>query len=282
MPEALLEILAAVFGLLIGSFLNVCIYRWPRDLSVVRPRSKCPECERTIAWYDNVPVLSFLLLRRRCRGCGAAIPWRYLEVEILTALAFAFFAYRYGFSAAAAKYCVFSAILIGLAFADLETRILPDELTLGGTLMGFAFAWFVPVPDTTFHLIASIFGFQPGARTASLGEAVAGAVLCAGLLWLAGWIFEKVRHKEGLGFGDVKMLAMVGAFLGLEGAFTTIILGSALGAVIGLAWIRLADEDAGSFQLPFATFLAVAAMIMAMEGYRLIAWYGETWSGRGF
>jgi leader peptidase (prepilin peptidase)/N-methyltransferase len=265
--------LGGVFGLLIGSFLNVCIYRWPRDLSVVRPRSACPACNAQIAWYDNVPLLGYVLLRARCRNCGAAIHWRYPVVEILTALSFGFFVYSYGPDLAGAKYCFFAAILIGLAFSDLEMRILPDELTVGGTAAGLIFAMFVPVPDSTFHSLAPLLGFQPGMRIASLGEALLGAFACSGLLWLVGWLFEKLRHKQGLGFGDVKMLAMVGAFLGLQGAILTIVVGSMVGAISGLLYIRLTSRDAASYQLPFGTFLAAAALLVAAEGPHLNAWY---------
>src|SRR5205823_3651609 len=147
-----------LFGLLIGSFLNVIIYRWPRDLSVVRPRSACIECEKPIAWYDNVPVLSYLILRAHCRHCGARIHWRYPLVELLTAVCFAYFVHRAGVSVEAAKYCVFAAILIALVFCDLDMLILPDELTIGGFFTGLVFAFFTPVPDTSFHLVAGLLG----------------------------------------------------------------------------------------------------------------------------
>ncbi|HWE48471.1 MAG TPA: prepilin peptidase [Bryobacteraceae bacterium] len=262
------ELLAGLFGLLIGSFLNVCIHRWPRDLSVVQPRSACPECHAQIAAYDNIPVLSYLLLRGRCRKCGAKISWRYPLVEIATGLAFAFFVFSYGLNIATAKYCVLASLLIGLAFSDLETRILPDELTVGGALAGLVFAWFVPVPDPLFQ-----FAMSP--RWASFIEALIGAFACSGLLWLVGWLFEKLRHKEGLGFGDVKMLAMIGAFLGLQGAILTIVIGSMLGAISGLLYIRITGKDASNYQLPFGTFLAASAFVIAAEGPLLIGWYGD-------
>jgi leader peptidase (prepilin peptidase)/N-methyltransferase len=249
-PFVFWPIVAGLFGLLIGSFLNVCIYRWPRDLSVVKPRSSCPSCSRMIAWYDNVPILSFLLLRGRCRNCANRIGWRYPTVELLTALCFAWFAARYGFSIQTAKFCVFSCLLIGLIFSDLETLILPDEFTLGGLVIGLAFAPFTAVPQPLFP--------RP------FVEAAVGAALPAGTLWLLGWIFEKVRHKEGLGFGDVKMIAMVGAFLGVQGVLLTVILGSVAGSIIGLAYIKVTKQDASTFQLPFATFLGAAALIAAV------------------
>ncbi len=133
-------VLAALFGLLVGSFLNVCIYRWPRDLSVVQPRSHCPGCEKPIAWYDNIPLLSFVLLRGRCRGCGSAISLRYPIVELMTGCLWGWFVYKYGATPEAARWCVFCAMLITLGFADAETRILPDEFTLGGIGAGMVLA----------------------------------------------------------------------------------------------------------------------------------------------
>src|ERR1700722_18401181 len=155
MPEAVfLQTTAFLAGLLIGSFLNVCIYRMPRDISVGRPRSHCPHCWRTIAWYDNIPVLSFLLLRARCRHCLAAIPVRYALVELSTGLAFLLSAHALGPSLLAAKYAVFSAIVIALIVTDLLDRILPDELTLGGALIGLAFAPFI---NTEPGILALLF-----------------------------------------------------------------------------------------------------------------------------
>jgi len=268
-------VLAAIFGLLIGSFLNVCIYRWPLDRSVVRPRSMCPQCEKQIAWYDNIPVLSFLLLRARCRHCRAAISWRYPAVELITAAAFAYFVHEGGLSLMALKYCTFAAIMIALVFTDLETLLLPDELTVGGTVIGLIFAVFVPVPDSMFRAFASMFGYHIGPRVAMIGEGLFGAIVPAGVLWIGGWAFEKLRHKEGLGFGDVKMLAMVGAFLGIRGALLTIILGSIVGSVIGLAYIKLSGKDASTYPLPFGSFLGAAAVFAAIQGQSLIGWYAQ-------
>jgi leader peptidase (prepilin peptidase)/N-methyltransferase len=257
-------ILAGLFGLLIGSFLNVCIHRWPRDLSVVRPRSACPECEQPIAWYDNIPLVSYLLLRGRCRQCGIAISWRYPVVELLTAIGFAYFVHHGGVSVQSIKYCILAAVLIGLIFSDLETLLLPDELTIGGLFIGLVFALFVPVPDSMFQLVASLSGFDPRGRGGMFAEALAGAIIPAGAIWLGGWLFEKLRHKEGLGFGDVKMLAMVGAFLGIRGALFTVIIGSIAGSIIGLAYIKITGKDAGSYPLPFGSFLGAGALVAAV------------------
>jgi leader peptidase (prepilin peptidase)/N-methyltransferase len=271
------EFLAGLFGLLIGSFLNVCIYRWPRDLSVVKPRSHCPLCEEGIAWFDNIPVLSFALLRGKCRHCSEKISWRYPAVEVITAGLFAYVVWSVGFNVSALRDCVLCAMLVTLAFADAETHILPDEFTLGGWAVGMVFAAIVPVPDSIFRVIAALSGWQHLSwRQNSIGEAVLGAVLPAGTLWLGGWLFEKFRHKEGLGFGDVKMMAMVGAFLGLRGTLLTLMAGSVFGSVIGIIYIKATKQDMGTYELPFGTFLAAAAIGVALAGGPLINWYSGT------
>ena len=257
-------LLAFVFGLLIGSFLNVCIYRWPRDLSVVRPRSHCPECQKTIAWYDNVPLVSFLLLGGKCRHCGARIPFRYPLVELLTALLFFAFVRMYGLTPVAAKMCVFSAILVGLIFADIEERILPDELTLGGTAIGVLFSIFVSMPPLVAVFVTVVTRVDVGPRALSITEAVVGAALPTFLLWAVGWLYLKIRHKEGLGLGDVKLIAMVGSFLGFGGALYTLLLGSIAGSAIGYAYIRFTGKDPGTYELPFGTFLGAAALLVAL------------------
>jgi leader peptidase (prepilin peptidase)/N-methyltransferase len=265
--------LAFLFGLLIGSFLNVCIYRWPLDLSVVAPRSQCPQCEAPIAWYDNVPVLSYLLLRGRCRACGKGISYRYPLVELLTAGFFAWIVWQLGLTVGAAKFCILVAMLIALMFTDLEERILPDEFTLGGLLAGLAFSPFIPVPDTTAQVVLWLMGIHLPDRAMSAAESLFGAVLPAGTLWVGGWLFEKFRHKEGLGLGDVKMMAMVGAFLGVRGALLTLIAGSLAGSIIGMIYIKATKQDMGSYQLPFGTFLAAAGIFAAMAGPKVIQWY---------
>ncbi len=263
-PEVAL--LSLLFGLLIGSFLNVCIHRWPRGRSVVRPRSHCVRCRKTIAWYDNIPILSFVLLRGRCRYCGKRISLRYPLVELLTGLVFFYFVSRLGPNLAAVKMCVLGAILIALVFSDLEKRILPDELTLGGALAGIAFAAFVPLQDGTSLGLFWMLGLQLTGRMLWLGEAAAGALLPAVFLWGGGWIYLKVRHREGLGLGDVKLMVMVGAFLGLQLTLTTLLVGSLAGSVISVLFIWIARKDAATYQLPFGTFLALAALGIAMAG----------------
>lgn len=271
MPPA---VLALIIGLLIGSFLNVCIYRLPRDLSVMFPRrSFCPECEHQIAWYDNIPVLSYFLLGARCRHCRKPIPVRYPVVEAMAGLLFFTIVAALGPTAAAAKLCLLVALLIGLTFSDLEERILPDEMTIGGTVAGLVLAWLVPLQAGIARAILAAQGIYLDARWTSVAEGVLGAALPAGFLWLGGLLFEKIRHKEGLGLGDIKMLAMIGAFLGTQATLLTLILGSVAGSVIGLIYIRATGKDASTYQLPFGTFLGLAGIVVALAGQQVIRWY---------
>ena len=264
--------LAALAGLLIGSFLNVCIYRLPLDLSVVTPRSFCPACDQPIAWYDNVPVFSYLALRGRCRKCGARIRLRYPIVELLTGAAFFAAVWMLGPTAAAIKFCVYAAILITLIFSDLEERILPDEFTLGGAVAGVIFAGFVPFDWGIMRLLLMRVDSP---RLASMAESLFAAVFCGGALWTVGFLYEKLRHREGLGFGDVKMVAMIGAFLGLQGALMTLIAGSLLGAVVGLCYIWFTGKDASTYELPFGTFLGAAALAVGFFGQVFTTWYSH-------
>ncbi len=260
-------LLAALAGLLIGSFLNVCIYRLPRDLSVVRPRSFCPGCEKMIVWYDNIPVASYLILGARCRHCKERIPLRYPIVEIATAAAFAICVYYLGPTIAAVKYAIFSAILITLIASDREERILPDEFTLGGTAIGLVLALFVSMERPGDFAFSRLF-LPPEInwRWASFTEAAIGAGFSSLMIWLVGWLYEKVRHREGLGFGDVKMIAMIGAFLGLRWALLTLISASLFGSIAGIAYIFFTKKDAATYELPFGSFLGLAALAVAMFG----------------
>jgi leader peptidase (prepilin peptidase)/N-methyltransferase len=257
-------ILAGIAGLIIGSFLNVCIYRLPRDLSVARPaRSFCPSCKATIAWYDNIPVISYLLLRGRCANCKAPIAIRYPVVEFLTASTFVCAVVQQGPTLAAVKLMLFGALLVGLIFTDLEERILPDELTLGGAMAGIALAWALPPPAGPFELFTS-----PVLAAALNGLSV------AGLLWLVGQLYRVIRKRDGLGLGDVKMMGMVATYLGLSGSLATLILGSLTGSVIGLVVIWIGRKDAGTYELPFGSFLGAAALFVAFLGdplFRLLS-----------
>ena len=263
-------LLALLFGLLIGSFLNVCIHRWPRNRSVVKPRSHCVRCRKPIAWYDNIPLLSYLVLGGRCRHCTAKISLRYPLVEFLTGMLFFYQVGTLGLTAAALKMCVFSAIAVALIFCDLEKRILPDEFTKGGIVLGLIFSAFVPVPDITAQAVLWMAGAELPGWSHSIAESALGATLPAFFLWFGGWLYFKIRHREGLGLGDVKLVAMVGAFLGLRGALLTLILGSIAGSVIGYGYIKLAGKDPASYELPFGTFLGAAALVAAIVGNQLL------------
>ena len=250
-------ILVSLAGLLIGSFLNVCIFRMPRDLSVVRPRSHCPGCGKLIRSWDNIPIVSFLLLRGKCRDCGERISWRYPLIEAATALLFFAFVSVQGPTLLAARNCFFAAILLVLISTDLEMRILPEYLTIGGIFAGLL--WAVFVPGTSFL------------------DSLLGAVVPAGALWLTGWLFEKIRHKEGLGLGDVVMIAAIGAFLGLRETLLTFMLAAFAGSVTGLVYIRITRKDPGSYHLPLGSFLGAAAIVVALCGDVIVRWYAGLW-----
>lgn len=261
-------LLAGCFGLLIGSFLNVCVSRLPYDESVVSPRSHCPYCATMIAWYDNVPVLSYLALLARCRHCRASISVRYPIVELLTGVLFAAIVWRLGWEWAALKWCAFAAINVELLFSDLETRILPDEFTMGGTLVGVVLAAIVPLPQGLFSFLAVVMWPDASEALASLINALMTAGFLSGGLYGVGALYLRFRGRDGLGFGDVKMVAMLGAFLGLETALLGLVIGSLLGSVVGLIWMRVKRASFAQYELPFGSFLAVGALLAAATHFR--------------
>ena len=261
-------IFAFLFGLLIGSFLNVCIHRWPRGRSVVRPRSHCVRCRKMIPWYDNIPVLSYILLGGQCRYCKRHISIRYPLVELGTGVLFFYLMLTMGPTGAAIKIAVFASMLWALVFCDLEKRILPDQFTLGGAIVGIGFAFFVPVSDSFAQAVLAAFRYNPEGRAEWLSEAAFGSLVPAAFLWTGGWIYEKVRHREGLGLGDVKLIIMVGAFLGLRSALQTMILGCVAGLIVGYGYIKATHKDASTYELPFGTFLALAGIVVALWGPR--------------
>jgi leader peptidase (prepilin peptidase) / N-methyltransferase len=243
--------IAALFGLVIGSFLNVCIYRLPRDLSVVWPASRCTTCGREINWYENLPVASYVALRGRCRTCGEHISLMYPLIEILTAAVFVATYAAFGLSWLLPIRLLFGCAMIVLLVIDLQHQILPNEVTLPGIVVGLA---------------ASLVA-EPGWR-----QALVGAVAGGGLLWLVAWGYERLRHQEGLGFGDVKMLAMIGAFLGWKLMLLTLVSASLLGSLTAgvLMLARRADWQS---KLPLGTFLAIAAIPVGLVGTIVVNWY---------
>ncbi len=250
-----LPLIAAIFGLLIGSFLNVCIYRIVRGQSVITPRSYCPTCLASIDWYDNFPVLSYLYLRGRCRRCQAAISARYPMVELLTALAFAVVAARYGLHLASFKWWLFESLIITLAFTDLEERLLPDELTIGGTVLGVIFALLLPMPGVFSELLMP--AVRP--RMQSLFEVLLAAALLTLPIWALATIWTRMRGREMLGLGDVKLLPLIAAFLGLEHGISALLIGSVSGVIIGGGYIFITKKQFGSYELPLGTFFCLGA-----------------------
>jgi leader peptidase (prepilin peptidase)/N-methyltransferase len=305
-----------LFGLVFGSFLNVCIYRMPRELSVVSPGSACPKCEAPIAAYDNIPVLSWLILGGRCRKCKAPISPRYATVELLTGLMFVA-AYLAGAGllpgtvanpdpfcvvvggplVAALKLCVLCFLLIGLIFTDAETQLLPDLLTKPGIVLGLAFSLVVPLDGPARYFLSG----TESCRILALVNSLAGAILGAAFILGAALLYEAVRGVEGMGRGDVKLMALIGAFTGVELTLLVLLLGSVIGSFFGVflifgVWLkRLARRRRRNpsepakvararawqsarlipryFPIPFGVFLGIGALIAAFWGHALIDWY---------
>ena len=202
-----------------------------------------------------------------CRYCRCRISFRYPAVELLTGLLFFFFIRKLGPTPAGVKFCIFSAMMLALAFTDLEKRLLPDEFTLGGLAIGIVFAWFVPVAigrDSFAGMFLYLAGIQVNGRMESLAEALVAAIVLSGILWAAGWVYFRVRGREGLGFGDVKLVAMIGAFLGFRLALASMAWGGGAVSVLALLYIWATHKDASTFELPYGTFLSLAALITAV------------------
>lgn len=277
-----------VFGTVIGSFLNVCITRIPDGISIVTPGSKCPKCQTPIKPYDNVPVFAWLWLRGKCRNCGQPISPMYPLVELLTGLLFVACVLEFGISEAAVKWLFFVSLIIVLTITDLRVRLLPDLVTWPGLAVGIVSAAIVPPDDGTAFMISwRLFHKFPPERLLGVCEALLGAFFGSFLLWGAATVYKLVRGREGMGLGDVKMMAMAGAFFGVRNTFLTILLGTALGSIVGIAIIvglyfwglgrglakRAARRGLGSenqlrwvivsqYHLPLGTFLGVAALVV--------------------
>lgn len=290
-------------GLLFGSFLNVCISRLPEHESVVKPRSKCPKCGHPIRWYDNVPVLSWAVLRARCRDCGDRISWRYPAVELAVGLWFGYFAFRavelFGGGADPMLlltwlgHLILGFLLIGLIVMDWRTHRLPDAFTLTGIAIGFGLlciqAWFLPagqgdvVLNTTRQWRLSSPGsfqsqgnvFMTGTEAMVLGRVA--AIICAGLILLViRWTYKALRGKQGMGLGDVKLLGMIAAFLGFSGSLLALFVGVMAACAYALVLLATRRATAQS-KLPFGSFLSVGGLFAALFGARLLDWYLGMW-----
>jgi len=269
-----------LLGLVIGSFLNVCIRRIPRGESVVLPASGCLSCHAPIRPYDNIPVLSWLLLGGRCRNCKATISALYPAVELLTGALFVACYLAFGLTLEALKWALFSALLVVLTITDVRERLLPDRVTLSGLGMGLGVSLITqPVDGTALWLANQLFEFPPPRPVLSLSDALVGAGAGSGLLWIVSEGYLRLRGREGMGLGDVKMMAMAGAFLGLKRTLLTILAGSLLGSMIGLLIIALWSKGR-DYELPFGAFLGAGALLVVFFGTPALAWYQSLLAGR--
>jgi len=269
----LIGVFAALFGLVIGSFLNVCIVRIPEGKSIVMPASACPKCGAAIKPWDNIPVVSWLLLGGKCRGCKQPISWMYPAVELLTGGLFLGCYLAFGLTTEALKWAIFSALLVVLVFTDMRERILPNVINYSGFAAGLLLSLVTKPSDGVALWIANrVFDFPPPAPVISLADALLGAAFGSGLLWLVAELYFRLRKREGMGLGDVKMMLMAGAFLGLKRTLLTILAGSVLGTVLGLAFM-LAKRKQSDYELPFGTFLGMAAVLVMFFGTPLLNWY---------
>ncbi len=251
MSGAVGVVIAALFGAVIGSFLNACIYRLPRGRSIVTPGSACGACGHQLAWFENIPILSYAFLRGRCRACGAPIAGQYIIVELLATAMFAAAWWYYEPGALLASRLLLGCLLIVLFAIDLEHHLLPNAITLPGIVAGFAFS-----------LVT-----EPGWVDALIGIFVGG-----GLLWAIAEGYYRIRGEEGLGMGDVKMLAMIGAFVGWKLTLVTLMMASFAGSILGM--FLIATRRGGmKYALPFGTFLAMGAALAATVGPGILEWY---------
>jgi leader peptidase (prepilin peptidase)/N-methyltransferase len=260
---------AFIFGTVIGSFLNVCIYRLPRQQSIIYPPSHCTFCGTLIKPYDNIPILSYLILLGRCRGCGARIPLTYLIVEILSGMISALLVWRFGITLRSLFYIVFLFSLIVVTFIDLEHRIIPNVVTLPGIALGLVYSALM----TNWRGFTSVFSsFQPTlsdilriSNELDIIDSIFGIILGGGILYLTGFIYESIRKREGMGMGDVKLLAMIGTFVGWKGVIFVTLVSSLLGVIVGVSIILFRGVDL-KYSIPFGPFLSLAAALYCFTG----------------
>jgi leader peptidase (prepilin peptidase)/N-methyltransferase len=254
--DHVIDILIFVWGLCIGSFLNVCIFRLPAAQSLIHPRSTCPRCQTPIKFYDNIPVVSYVVLRGRCRHCGQPIALRYPLVELLTGF-FALAAYlKFGLTWASLVYFMFIAALLVITFIDLDHRIIPDLISLPGIPIFFAASWIIPQMTWFDSLVGIIVG--------------------GGSLLTVAWVYKLITHKDGMGGGDIKLLAMIGALVGWQGVLMTIFVASATGTLAGFLHMLQARQRNMKLAIPFGPFLATGALVYIFWGEQLIRWYLNT------
>ncbi|HEU0254128.1 MAG TPA: prepilin peptidase [Pyrinomonadaceae bacterium] len=277
-PPVIGYVIAGVFGAIIGSFLNVVIHRVPHEQSIVFPNSRCPSCGSAIAFYDNIPILSYLVLGAKCRNCKDHISIRYPAVELLTAALFVAVAWHDGLSAALPFDLVFVSALLALVFIDAEHMLLPNVITYPGIVFALVARIAIPYLSGTPHF-DDIPSLSSGALAGmplwvvSLAGAAVGALIGGGSLWLMGWTWEKLRGIEAMGLGDVKMMFMVGAYLGWRLTILTIFVGVFTGSVIGILLMARQGQRNMQMLLPFGVFLGLGAVAALLFGGPLVEWY---------
>lgn len=243
---------AFILGTVIGSFLNVCIYRIPEGKSIVLPPSSCPYCGHRIRWYQNIPILSYLFLGGRCAGCRTRISLRYPAIEALTGILFVLILYYFSFSASTLVYWIFVSALVTITFIDLDHQIIPDVISLPGILVGFICSFFIPWLSWLDSLIGILLG--------------------GGILLAIAWLYEKMAKREGMGGGDIKLLGMLGAFLGWKAIFPIVFIASLTGTLVGVP-LMLSQKGDAKLAIPFGPFLAFAATVYLFWGQDIVYWY---------
>jgi leader peptidase (prepilin peptidase)/N-methyltransferase len=277
-PKPFFYVVAGIFGAIIGSFLNVVIHRLPREESIVLPSSKCPSCGAAIAFYDNVPVLSYVFLGGRCRNCRTHISARYPAVEALTAVLFVATAWHDGFGIALPFDLIFVTAITALVFIDAEHMILPNAITYPGMVFALVARLAIPYLTGTPHfddlpmLLNGLLSGMP-LWAASVIGALIGAMIGGGSLWLMGWTWEKLRGIEAMGLGDVKMMFMVGAYLGWRLTILNIFLGVLSGSLIGIVLMARQGKRNMQMLLPFGVFLGIGAIAALLIGPQIVEWY---------
>jgi len=251
-----MSVILFIFGAVIGSFLNVCIYRIPREKSIIHPPSFCPGCEKPIKFYDNIPIVSYILLKGKCRSCGVRIPLRYPIVELITALLFVILYRQFGLSFEWLVNVFFVCLLIVISFIDLDFKIIPDILSIGGLALGLFFSFFRPL----FKHLEPIVRIQ---------DAFLGVLIGGGVLFAIAFLYQFFTKKEGMGGGDIKLLAMIGSFCSIKGVIFSLLTGSLFGTIVGIP-LMIAKGGDTKYAIPFGPFLSLGALLYIFKGDMLI------------
>ncbi len=282
--DLIVECALFILGLVFGSFLNVCISRIPRDQSIVTPGSHCPACGAAIRWHDNIPLLSWVFLRGRCRDCGARISLRYPAVELLTAVFFTASYVWFGPTLLTVKFCIFSFLAVGLLFMDAETRLLPREFTYTGIALGLVFSWIAPTDDSATQFLLHAYNLNFPTAQVSFLDALLGAALGAGFFFIAAGLYFVIRKRQGMGIGDFALIAMSGTFLGVKLTLLVICVAPLIATVYALFRMVRHASEAGrarasvgemlqSWEIPFGVFISASSLAAVFFGEAVWRWY---------